>query len=174
MNVKVELNGKTINVDAQVLANYYAVAQGTQPMTAVPEEHVVAVQEFARLNGLDLNAFCTLEELKALKVKELNAECRTAIEAGFLHDGILFKARMDPDQVNIALSGLKLVMDPAAFVPWEAADNTVVVFTAETFPAFASSFGAHFLQQHGKVRTLKDAALAATTREELAQIVWQE
>lgn len=114
----------------------------------------------------------TLEELKQQEVDELNSECRLSIEAGFSYDGKLFKSAVDPDQTNIALAGLQFVTDPSAVLPWETADNQVIMLTAETFPLFAGAFGQHKMSQQVKVSGLKAQVNAATTPEEVASVTW--
>ena len=111
------------------------------------------------------------------KIDELNAACRVAIESGFYWNGKLFKSAVDPDQNNIALAGLQFLTTPTVIIPWETADNEIVMLSFEDFQSFSQAFANHKMENQTKVSTLKAQAKALdleseTFMEQLSLIVW--
>lgn len=111
------------------------------------------------------------------KIASLNESCRIAIEAGFYWNEKLFKAAENPDQTNIALAGLQFITTAESVIPWETADNEVVMLNFEDFISFSQNFADHKFSQLGKVKTLKAQVLgldinSETFVEDLNVIVW--
>lgn len=111
------------------------------------------------------------------KIASLNESCRLAIESGFYWKDKLFKAAENPDQTNIALAGLQFITTAESVIPWETADNEVIMLNFEDFISFSQAFADHKFAQLGKVKTLKAQVLrldinSETFVEDLNTIVW--
>ena len=128
-------------------------------------------------NIIDENYGKTPQDYLNDKINELNTACRVAIESGFYWDGKLFKSAVDPDQNNIALAGLQFLTTPTVIIPWETADNEIVMLSFEDFQSFSQAFADHKMLNQARVATLKTQAKALdleseTFMEQLSLIVW--
>ena len=128
-------------------------------------------------NVIDENYGKTPQDYLEDKITELNLSCRIAIESGFYWNGKLFKSAVDPDQNNIALAGLQFLTTPTVIIPWETADNEIVMLSFEDFQTFSQAFADHKMLNQAKVATLKAQARALdleseTFMEQLSLIVW--
>ncbi|MDV7397527.1 DUF4376 domain-containing protein, partial [Arthrospira platensis SPKY1] len=58
-------------------------------------------------------------------------------------------------------------------ISWIAADNSTVLFTAQEFVEFANAVGEAKREAIFKGRQMKDAILAATSKEAVDAITWE-
>lgn len=112
-----------------------------------------------------------LNELLSRKIAEIE-QCRdTAIASGFDFNGTRFDSDAKSIQrINGAVT-LSL-LDPAFETDWITFDNSVVRLNAAQLAGLGAAAGQHEAAQIFRARQLKDQALAATTREQLAAITW--
>lgn len=112
-----------------------------------------------------------LEEMRAAKVAEINAARDAAIAGGFEFNGV----RYDSDAKSVQrISGAVTLgmLNPAFETDWITFDNSVVRLNAAQLAGLGAAAGQHEATQIFRARQLKDQALAATTREQLAAITW--
>lgn len=112
-----------------------------------------------------------LEEMRATKVAEINAARDAAIAGGFEFNGV----RYDSDAKSVQrISGAVTLgmLNPAFETDWITFDNSVVRLNAAQLAGLGAAAGQHEATQIFRARQLKDQALAATTREQLAAISW--
>lgn len=112
-----------------------------------------------------------LDELRARKIAEIEQARDAAIAGGFDFDGTRFDSDAKSIQrINGAIT-LSL-LNPAFETDWIAFDNSLVRLNAAQLAGLGAAAGQHEAAQIFKARQLKDQALAATTREQLAAITW--
>lgn len=112
-----------------------------------------------------------LEEMRAAKVLEINAARDAAIVSGFEFNGVLYDS--DPKSIQRISGAVTLgMLNPAFETDWITFDNSVVRLNAAQLAGLGAAAGQHEATQIFKARQLKDQALAATTREQLAAITW--
>ena len=114
-----------------------------------------------------------LQEYKEQKASQVNALRDSKLDT-FIHNGIEFQTR-PTDRENIMGEAINLALDAGdTAIEWIAADNSIVVFTPAEFIDFAKAVGEAKRDCIFKGREMKDAILAATTREEVDSITWPE
>ncbi len=112
-----------------------------------------------------------LEEMRAAKVQEINAARDAAIVGGFEFNGVRYDS--DPKSVQRISGAVTLgMLNPAFETDWITFDNSVVRLNAAQLAGLGAAAGQHEATQIFRARQLKDQALAATTREQLAAITW--
>lgn len=115
-----------------------------------------------------------LEELKQTKIREFKNK-RDALEVEPIeYDGHLFdfddKAR---DRINAAIIALQVNGEGTA-IEWTLADNTNTLVTYRDLMGVVANVASRSDKLHIKYRELKEKILAATTKEELDNIQWEE
>lgn len=113
----------------------------------------------------------SVEELRAQKIAEINAARDAAIAGGFEFNGV----RYDSDAKSVQrISGAVTLgmLNPAFETDWITFDNSIVRLNAAQLAGLGAAAGQHEATQIFRARQLKDQALAATTREQLAAITW--
>ena len=114
-----------------------------------------------------------LQEYKETKVNQVNALRDSKLDT-FVYNGVEFQTR-PTDRENIMGEAINLALDGGdADIEWIAADNSIVVFTPAEFISFAKAVGEAKRDCIFKGREMKDAILAATTREEVDAITWPD
>ena len=111
-----------------------------------------------------------LQEYKESKVKQVNALRDSKLNT-FTYNGVEFQTR-PTDRENIMGEAISLSLDNSSDIEWIAADNSIVVFTPSEFIAFAKAVGDTKRDCIFKGREMKNAILAATTKEEVDAITW--
>lgn len=112
-----------------------------------------------------------IEAMRAAKVREIDAARDAAIAGGFEFNGV----RYDSDAKSVQrISGAVTLslLNPAFETDWITFDNSIVRLNAAQLAGLGAAAGQHEAAQIFKARQLKDQALAATTREQLAAIAW--
>lgn len=113
----------------------------------------------------------TLDQIRAAKIAQIDRARDAALEAGFLFDGV----RYDCDDLSVQrITGAAVlsILNPAFTTPWITFDNSVVVLTASDLAGLGAAAAQHVATQLFRARGLKDAALAATTVEQIDAINW--
>lgn len=112
----------------------------------------------------------SLDELKQAKINEFKNIRDTEEVKPIAYNGNLFdfddKAR---DRINSAIIALSIT---GQSIEWTTADNTNVLVTADDLRGVIANVAVRSNQLHAKYRELKASALACTTAEEVAEIVW--
>lgn len=112
-----------------------------------------------------------LEDVRALTIADIERARDAAIAGGFDFNGIRFDSDAKSIQrINGAVT-LSL-LNPAFETDWITFDNSVVRLNAAQLAGLGAAAGQHEATQIFRARQLKDQALAATTREQLAGITW--
>jgi|GEM_PF-2995216 len=112
-----------------------------------------------------------LDELRARKIAEIEQARDAAIAGGFDFNGTRFDSDAKSIQrINGAVT-LSL-LNPAFETDWITFDNSLVTLNATQLAGLGVAAGLHEKAQIFRARQLKDQALAATTREQLAAITW--
>jgi len=112
-----------------------------------------------------------VDELRVRKISEIERYRDAAIASGFDFNGTRFDSDAKSIQrINGAVT-LSL-LDPAFETDWITFDNSVVRLNAAQLAGLGAAAGQHEAAQIFRARQLKDQALAATTREQLAAITW--
>lgn len=113
----------------------------------------------------------SLEGIRDLKFAEIDRKRDAAIVGGFDFNGIRFDSDAKSIQrINGAVT-LSL-LNPAFETDWITFDNSVVRLNAAQLAGLGAAAGQHEATQIFRARQLKDLALAATTREQIAAITW--
>lgn len=113
----------------------------------------------------------TLDQIRADKIAQIDRARDTALEDGFVFDGV----RYDCDDLSVQrITGAAVlgILNPAFVTPWITFDNTVVTLTAADLAGLGAAAAGHVATQLFKAREKKDEALAATTAEQIAAINW--
>ena len=118
----------------------------------------------------------TLEEVKALKIKEIN-EMRDMLEqAGFEFKGSYF----DSDQISyMRLLGASqtaqtaLATGQAFSIDWTLSDNTTRTMTAQDMIGIIPAFAMYSNQLHEDASFIKSKIEDAQTIEEVEAIIWE-
>ena len=112
-----------------------------------------------------------LNEIRDRKIAEIDQARDAAIVGGFDFNGTRFDSDAKSIQrINGAVT-LSL-LNPAFETDWITFDNSVVRLNAAQLAGLGAAAGQHEAAQIFRARQLKDQALAATTREQLAAITW--
>lgn len=112
-----------------------------------------------------------LGEQRSRKIAEIEQARDAAIAGGFDFNGTRFDSDAKSIQrINGAVT-LSL-LNPAFETDWITFDNSVVRLNAAQLAGLGAAAGQHEAAQIFRARQLKDHALAATTREQLAAITW--
>ena len=111
-----------------------------------------------------------LQEYKEQKAATVNA-LRDSKLLTITYNGTEFQTR-PADRENILGESLKIALGKHDDVEWIASDNSTVTFTATEFAEFANAVGEHKRECIFKGRVMKDAILAATSKEEVDSITW--
>lgn len=112
-----------------------------------------------------------LDEQRARKVVEIEEARDAAIAGGFVFNNTRFDSDAKSIQrINGAVT-LSL-LNPVFETDWITFDNSVVRLNAAQLAGLGAAAGQHEATQIFRARQLKDQALAATTREQLAAITW--
>lgn len=113
----------------------------------------------------------SIDELRGRKMLEIEQARDAAIVGGFDFNGTRFDSDAKSIQrINGAVT-LSL-LNPAFETDWITFDNSVVRLNAAQLAGLGAAAGQHEATQIFRARQLKDQALAATTREQLAAITW--
>lgn len=124
--------------------------------------------EYVWMNGAWV---ADLDAMRAAKLREIDAARDMAITGGFEFNGV----RYDSDAKSIQrINGAVTLslLNPAFETDWITFDNSVVRLNAAQLAGLGAAAGQHEAAQIFRARQLKDQALAATTREQLAAITW--
>ena len=112
-----------------------------------------------------------MEPMRQSKLREIDAARDIAIISGFDYNGV----RFDSDAKSIQrISGAVTLsmLNPAYVTEWITFDNSTVTLDAAGLAGLGAAAGQHEASQIFKARGLKNAALAATTVEEIQSITW--
>lgn len=136
------------------------------------EQHRSMLQ--AEVEGVpikDRSPSLSLDQVRERKISEIDAARDAALEAGFLFDGM----RYDCDDLSVQrITGAAVlgILNPAFETPWITFDNSVVTLSASDLAGLGAAAAQHVATQLFRARGLKDAALAATTVEQIDAINW--
>lgn len=112
-----------------------------------------------------------IDAMRARKLRELDAARDAAIVGGFEFAGVMYDS--DPKSIQRINGAVTLsLLNPAFETDWITFDNSLVRLNAAQLAGLGAAAGQHEATQIFKARQLKDQALAATTREQLAAITW--
>jgi hypothetical protein len=112
-----------------------------------------------------------IDAMRAAKLRELDVARDAAIAGGFEFDGTMFDS--DAKSIQRISGAVTLSMlDPAYVTEWISFDNSTVTLDAAGLAGLGVAAGQHEASQIFKARGLKNAALAATTVEEIQSITW--
>lgn len=111
-----------------------------------------------------------LQEYKEQKVSQINSLRDSKLNT-FVYNGVEFQTR-PTDRENILGEALKIALGKTDDIIWIASDNSIVTFTATEFVAFANAVGEAKRECIFKGRMMKDAILAALSKEEVDSIEW--
>lgn len=112
-----------------------------------------------------------IDAMRARKLRELDAARDAAIVGGFEFAGVMYDS--DPKSIQRINGAVTLSMlDPSFETDWITFDNSLVRLNAAQLAGLGAAAGQHEAAQIFRARQLKDQALAATTREQLAAITW--
>ena len=111
-----------------------------------------------------------LEEAQATKLSELKSTRDTLETEAIEYQGSHFdyddKAR---DRINAAIIALDIT---GQSIEWTTADNANVTVTVNDLRNIIAAVAVRSNELHVKYRNLKEAVLACTTADEVAEIVW--
>lgn len=113
----------------------------------------------------------TLDEVRQAKIAQIDRARDTALEDGFIFDGV----RYDCDDLSVQrITGAAVlgILNPAFETPWITFDNSVVTLSASDLAGLGAAAAQHVATQLFKARALKDEVLAATTVEQVSAINW--
>ena len=113
-----------------------------------------------------------LQEYKEQKVATVNGLRDSKLDT-FTYNGVEFQTR-PTDRENILGESIKILMGKDEDISWIALDNSVVTFTAQEFVTFANAVAENKRECIFKGRMMKDAILAAASKEEVDAIGWPE
>ena len=111
-----------------------------------------------------------LQEYKEQKAATVNNLRDSKLDT-FVYNGVEFQTR-PTDRENILGESLKIALGKTDDINWIASDNTIVTFTALEFVAFANAVGEEKRECIFKGRVMKDAILAASSKEEVDSVEW--
>jgi len=115
--------------------------------------------------------FRTLEQLKASKLKELEASYSNSIQQNIGYLDTTFQA--DKASQDLIASNLSVGSVPDGFY-WQDINNEKVPMSYEDLQGLASAIQTRGLVSFGKLQELKALVKEATTVEELEEILWEE
>ena len=113
----------------------------------------------------------TLDEVRQAKIAQIDRARDTALEDGFIFDGV----RYDCDDLSVQrITGAAVlgILNPVFETPWITFDNSVVTLSASDLAGLGAAAAVHVATQLFKARELKDGAIAATTLEQIDAIHW--
>lgn len=115
-----------------------------------------------------------LNEIKNLKIQEINIKKENTLNGGFLFKGKVYQSSNE-DQLRINGAVTNALVNPnlISHIEWIALDNSVTKFSVDEFKIFASSM-AYFIQEIiFKANTLKEKIRNAKSKKELNLITWE-
>ena len=113
-----------------------------------------------------------LEEAKATKTAEIKAAREVAEHGGVTVAPFGLLPTDSETQSKLTAVYVKALNDPTYTKNWKVGDTTWATLDAATIIAIGDAVEVHVQAQFDKEETLTVAALASTTVEELAAIVW--
>ena len=113
-----------------------------------------------------------LQEYKEQKVATVNS-IRDSKMLSFTYEGVEYQTR-PTDRENILGQALEISLGNENDVLWITADNTITTFTAQEFVVFAKAVSDQKRQCVFNARQMKDAILAATSKEEVDAVEWND
>lgn len=121
----------------------------------------------------EANPDTTLEELKALKIKQLKEFCNEAVYAGFTSQATGFTFGFNLlDQANFTQRMVTIVAGAAGPFLWKTVDAGVQEFTKEQFVTIVNEAENHKIQMQARYWELESFVLAAGTVNEVKLIQW--
>ena len=120
---------------------------------------------------MSFNIQINLDKYKELKISTVNSLRDSKLDT-FVYNGVEFQTR-PTDRENILGESLKIALGKTDDISWIASDNSTVTFTATEFVAFANAVGEAKREAIFKGRQMKDNILAATTKEEVDAVTWE-
>jgi hypothetical protein len=120
----------------------------------------------------------TLDDIKAAKMREIDAERDRRLFGGFAHTVGGAEYRFDSDRKSESnILGARVAAMDGLWVDgstWRTEDNQNVPVTAADVAGLAAALLVHTQTQYQIAWALKDAVSAATNEAEVAAIVWPE
>ncbi|AHX01176.1 hypothetical protein M316_0111 [Nitrincola phage 1M3-16] len=121
---------------------------------------------------MSFNIGVNLDKYKEIKISTVNS-LRDSKLLTFTYNDVEFQTRPE-DRENILGQALEISLGSDEDVSWIAADNSVITFAPEEFVTFAKEVAEHKRECIFKGRMMKDAILAAISKEEVDNISWPE
>lgn len=166
------LSGHTVHLPEDTASPDYA-ANGVYPYNGVREEADVQVETYIERDGEAILQIPTptLEERKATKKLEIAQARRETQEAGTTVDGL----EVPTDQWTLyVLEAMrnKGGRDGSISVRWKKTDGAFIALNKTQIDVLHDATFTHIQQAYQRESDLLDAIEAATTKEELAAILW--
>ena len=114
----------------------------------------------------------TLEGRKVEAQRRVTEWRDAQIDAGIEYNGHRYQTR-PTDRENISGGVLRAMIDPAVIQTWITEDNQIVQLDAAAMIGLGQAVAAHKEQMTHQARVIKDAILAASTIEEVGELLAQ-
>lgn len=168
--------------DLNYIGEGFSISLPDGSMIFIPEQDATVEEKevfdayhaaYADTNGIKPVETPSLDSLKLAKIEELWKACNDAILAGFTYNGILYGFD-EQDQTNLTQQ-LALIANGMASEPvyWKGRGETQLrQYTISEFKEIFNAGQVHKDSNMTKYYPLKDAAMNASTAEEVNAIVW--
>jgi len=120
---------------------------------------------------VDPRDLMTLDDHRAIQIRQINVAREAALIAGFAHGGHVYDS--DAKSIQRIAGAVVLAMADASYTTdWITKDNAIVSLDAVAVIALGQAAAAHESGIVFRARQLKDQVLAAATRAEIEAITW--